>query len=130
MQCSLYAGCFELILFFKGNFLNVRKLWKKLLVLSTYLIRSVILSFYLVPVIKIDFWIYLWDTVYCNLLLVKEKLLLCNLGIIFFLIIYFESKSEHDVIFLREVLSSDRFSTHKGSAERERIWCQITGRLN
>ena len=28
------------------------------------------------------------------------------------------------------MLSSDLFSTHKGSAERERIWCQIAERLN
>ena len=37
---------------------------------------------------------------------------------------------EHDVIFLREVLASDLYSTRKGSTERGKIWAQIAERLN
>ena len=39
-------------------------------------------------------------------------------------------KPEHDVIFLREVLASDLYSTRKGSTERGKIWSQIAERLN
>ena len=37
---------------------------------------------------------------------------------------------EHDVIFLREVLASDLYSTRKGSTERGKIGSQIAERLN
>ena len=39
-------------------------------------------------------------------------------------------KPEHDAIFLREVLASDLYSTHKGSSEREKIWSQLAEKLN
>ena len=39
-------------------------------------------------------------------------------------------KSEHDAIFLREVLASDLYSIHKGSSERGKIWSQLAEKLN
>ena len=39
-------------------------------------------------------------------------------------------KPEHDAIFLREVLASDLYSTHKGSSERGKIWSQLAKKLN
>ena len=39
-------------------------------------------------------------------------------------------KPEHDAIFLREVLASDLYSTHKGSSERGKIWSQLAEKLN
>ena len=39
-------------------------------------------------------------------------------------------KPEHDAIFLRKVLASDLYSTHKGSSERGKIWSQLAEKLN
>ena len=41
-----------------------------------------------------------------------------------------QRKSEHDAIFLREVLASDLYSTRKGSSERGKIWSQLAEKLN
>ena len=39
-------------------------------------------------------------------------------------------KPEHDAIFLREVLASDLYSTHRGSSERGKIWSQLSEKVN
>ena len=55
---------------------------------------------------------------------IRNEVLLC---IIFRVM---QWKPEDDVIFLREVLASDLYSTHKGSTERGKTWSQIKERLH